>query len=371
MARIAGWVLLLAFAISIGRVFTILSFSFMENGVMLIESFSSLNQIVYFGLVVALLLSIILMVNRRLLDDAKLQETKFSTIFHSSPDAVLITRSIDGTIYDFNEGFSRITGYSAEDLLGQSTRSIRLWVSDEGRNQNIEKLFSGHQVRNVEVPMHRKSGEVFTALLSLEPIVIFDEKCVLANFNDISELTRIRGELEQRATHDSLTGLPNRDLFYSHFQISKAFADRYKKCIAVLSIDIDHFKYINDTFGHDYGDLALMEAAGRMCSSLRKGDVVSRFGGDEFVVLLSEITNEEGAHITANKLLDAFRSPLSINGDEHSLTLSIGIAIYPRDGTDMHELLKSADISMYRAKKNGRDRYETCEGVCAEENAKT
>lgn len=357
-ARVAGWVLLLGFAISVGRVFTILTFFLMEGGNAFVQSFAALNQIVYYGLVVALLLSIILMVNRRLLDDAKMQEKKFSTIFHSSPDAVLLTKSIDGTIYDMNEAFSKITGYPHDELLGQSTHSIHLWVSEEDRRLSIEKVNSGKVFRNIEVPMQKKSGEIFTALLSLEPIVIMEEKCLLATFNDISELTRIRAELEQRATHDSLTGLPNRDLFYSHFRICKAFADRYKKNFSILSIDIDHFKYINDTFGHDYGDLVLVEAARKMCSMLRRGDIVSRFGGDEFVVLLSEIANEDGARITAAKLLDSFHDPLFIEEADHLLTLSIGIAVYPRDGTDMHELLKNADISLYKAKGNGRNRYE-------------
>ncbi len=358
-ARITGWVLLLVFALCVGRLFTGYFASLVPGDVVWAQTLQVLNLLVYFGLAVCLIFSIIVMINNRLFEEAKAQEEKFMTAFHSSPYAIILTRMSDGAIIEVNEGFELISGYTSEEVVNASTLSINFWVNDEDRDSIVKMIAKAEKIHNIELDIRRKSGEIISGLFSADLITIHDERYLLSTFSDTTELSRIKAELEQRATHDSLTGLPNRDLLLSHYRITKAFADRYKKQFAILSIDIDHFKYINDTYGHDIGDDLLIFAARKLVSTLRKGDLVCRFGGDEFIVLLCEIGDREAAAIVAGKTLTAFREPFVMKGiGEHRISLSIGIAMYPADGTDIQELLKNADLAMYDAKAKGRDRFE-------------
>ena len=157
------------------------------------------------------------------------------------------------------------------------------------------------------------------------------------------------------AQHDSLTDLPNRLLFNDRLTEAMSLAHRYGRKLAVLYLDVDRFKHINDSLGHAIGDRLLQSIATRLLGSVRASDTVSRQGGDEFVILLSELTHARDATVCADKILEVFRSPLRI--DEHDLhvTASIGIVTYPDDGTDTETLMKNADFAMYHAKANGRD----------------
>jgi len=351
--------LLLVFTLCVGRLFTGFFASLIPGDVVWAQTLQVLNQLVYYGASVCLILSIVLMINNRLFVEAKSQEEKFMTAFHSSPYAIILTRMSDGTIIEVNEGFEAISGYLSGEVVGKSTLSVDFWRSEEDRDKIVKKITTEEKLHNVELDIRKKSGEIISGLFSADMITIEDEKYLLSTFSDTTELSRIKAELEQRATHDSLTGLPNRDLLLSHFRITKAFADRYKKHFAILSIDIDHFKDINDTYGHAVGDDLLIFVARKLVATLRKGDVVCRFGGDEFIVLLSEISDRESAAIVSGKVLTAFREPFSMSGvEERIISLSIGIAIYPSDGADLQELLRNADLAMYDAKANGRDRFE-------------
>jgi diguanylate cyclase (GGDEF)-like protein len=160
------------------------------------------------------------------------------------------------------------------------------------------------------------------------------------------------------ATHDALTGLPNRTLLYDRFDIALASAQRKKTKLALVSLDIDNFKTINDKLGHETGDKVLVEVACRLTSSLRAIDTVARFGGDEFVLLLWEIDHPDDAIKVMQKILHSFRRPFIL--DEHKLivTASIGIALYPEDGKDINDLLKKSDEALYCVKNNGRDNYQ-------------
>ena len=159
------------------------------------------------------------------------------------------------------------------------------------------------------------------------------------------------------ATHDGLTGLPNRILFYDRFNTALVNAQRQKKKFAIFSLDLDHFKAINDTLGHDVGDKVLIASAIRLTGFLRPIDTVARFGGDEFILLLWEIDNKEDAIKIAQKIREGFHALFIIDEHKLILTLSIGIALYPEDGTEINALLKSSDEALYHAKAHGRDNF--------------
>jgi diguanylate cyclase (GGDEF)-like protein len=167
-------------------------------------------------------------------------------------------------------------------------------------------------------------------------------------------------KIQQMAYHDTLTGLPNRKLFSDRLGIALAQAQRNQIKAGITMLDLDHFKGVNDTLGHDVGDLLLKAAAERLRAALRKGDTVARFGGDEFVLILPDPEVIEDAIQVVQKIVDSFRKPFLIDTHQLVVTTSIGIAIYPNDGTDEGILLKNADIAMYQAKQTGRDRYQLC-----------
>lgn len=188
--------------------------------------------------------------------------------------------------------------------------------------------------------------------------VLGKERIILLAIEDITERKQSEEKIRHMAFHDSLTGLPNRKLFSDRLGIAMEYAKRNKKKVGILMLDLDNFKDVNDTLGHNVGDILLKAAAERLCAALRKGDTVARFGGDEFVLILSDMVGIEDAIQVALKIIEGFCKPF--NNDTHKLavTTSIGIAEYPNDGTDEDILLKNADIAMYQAKNAGGARYQ-------------
>jgi diguanylate cyclase (GGDEF)-like protein len=169
----------------------------------------------------------------------------------------------------------------------------------------------------------------------------------------------VAAKMTHQAEHDALTGLPNRTLLAERLLQSIALAQRHGKRVALMYLDIDHFKEINDTLGHDVGDRLLQSAAQRLLSCVRLSDTVCRQGGDEFVILLAEIETEHDAILAAEKLIEAMARPHLINGEDLRVTLSIGISVYPDDGRDADTVVKNADTAMYYAKRAGRNNYQT------------
>jgi len=196
------------------------------------------------------------------------------------------------------------------------------------------------------------------------------EVIIQSIIRDITARKEAEETIRQFAYHDTLTGLPNRRLLYDRFHLEIANAERGKRTFAVMMFDIDHFKNVNDTLGHHTGDLLLQNVAYRMRSNLRKGDTLARFGGDEFIVLLPEVTQDSDAAAIARKILRAFKKPFSCDGNDIFVTTSIGIAMYPGDGQDMETLIRHADRALYRAKDAGRN---TCTffGSISPEDKKT
>jgi len=178
---------------------------------------------------------------------------------------------------------------------------------------------------------------------------------------DITIRKKLEEKLTQMATMDNLTGLPNRALLNDRFDIALANARRKNETMAFMILDLDRFKNINDSFGHAVGDMMLVAVAGRLTALLRKGDTVARIGGDEFAVLLTEIKRAEDATQLAQKIIEAFQEPFSLDGRQLSITTSIGIARYPIDGDDLETLAKNADTALYKAKEKGRNIYKMYE----------
>jgi diguanylate cyclase (GGDEF)-like protein len=181
---------------------------------------------------------------------------------------------------------------------------------------------------------------------------------ITAVISDITQRKQLEHKLEEMATHDSLTGLPNRVLLTDRFTMAAALAQRNKDRLAVMSLDLDKFKFINDTLGHDAGDQVLKTVSTRLTAVIRSSDTLARIGGDEFVLVMLETKRREDATDIAGRILDSFTEPLSIDGSEVRLSTSIGIAIYPDDATDLETLVKKSDAAMYYSKGHGRNQFK-------------
>jgi len=215
-------------------------------------------------------------------------------------------------------------------------------------------------VRDLEFDMVRKDCTTFPVLLSATAITDESGNYLMSRSTiyDITERKRLEQEFTSIATHDGLTGLPNRILLYDRFKVAAAHAERENKKLAIMMVDLDRFKRVNDKLGHDLGDRLLVAAAGRLTDALRKSDTVARMGGDEFVLQLPEIDDKEHAVTVAQKIIQDFNRPFILQGQKITITVSIGIVIYPDDGTNIDSLIKNADKLMYRAKKDGRNNYK-------------
>ena len=329
---------------------------FFESGAL-----TSIALISYVGLSVCWLVAIILMIPRRLLEEVSVQEEKFAKIFRSSPSAIMLSRKTDGRIFDVNGGFLEMTGFAFEEIVGKTVFETRLWGDDREYTEIFSVLSRDQGVRGIESAFRRKSGENMSVLYSADVIVIDGEQCILSTFSDITEQSRLRRQLHEMATHDPLTGLPNRRLFDERAADAFARVVRHKRKLAIMSFDIDHFKHINDTHGHAVGDEVLRQAAVRLRESLRITDTVARLGGDEFVALIEDVRGRSDASRVAFKLLKLFRRPFIVGGKEILIRVSIGVALYPENGETVEVLLKKSDDALYTAKEMGRDTLKMAE----------
>jgi diguanylate cyclase (GGDEF)-like protein/PAS domain S-box-containing protein len=288
----------------------------------------------------------------------KLEENqRISAIAFESQDGIFITDA-NGLILSVNRSFTRITGYLPNDVTGKNPR-----ILSSGR-QNIDFYVAMWKSINTlgywegEIWNKRKNGEIYPEYLTIKAVKDGQEVVTnyVASLTDISRRIEAEKQVQNLAHFDQLTGLPNRTLLNEHFQYALSFSQRSNGPLAVLFLDLDHFKDINDTLGHSIGDLILMEAARRLKTILREQDTLSRQGGDEFILILPG-SDADGAALVASKLIDVVSQPCVIEQHELIITPSIGIAIYPNDGETLELLSKNADAAMYRAKHSGRNNF--------------
>lgn len=214
-------------------------------------------------------------------------QERFARAFHSSPDAITITERDSARYIEVNEGFSRLTGYAPEEVIGRTAFELNIWAFPEERAQMIEKLAQNGQVLHMEMHGQHRNGEIRLVDVSVQPIELDGTPCLLFTARDISELKQAQAQAQHLAYHDALTGLPNRALLMDRLTQQIALLGRHDLRGALLFIDLDHFKHINDSLGHPMGDAVLRLVTARLESSVRLEDTVARLGGDEFVVLLS------------------------------------------------------------------------------------
>lgn len=361
--RIAGFtvIILLAYvSSSYIRIFYLLISSNHPNDFFSSGFSDSLPITLYLVLSVLITISFVALVSRRLLEEIQAEKEKYNVTFQTSPSAILLTKMSDGTIIEVNDGFQRMMGYQAEEVVGKTTIGIKLWNHESDRDAVMGALYLGKDVVQREIQFHNKQGDSVFGLLSSKLIDINNEKCIITNISNVTEMVKMRQDLHDLATHDSLTGLPNRILFYDRFEIAKGNAQRENEKIAVISMDIDFLKRINDEMGHAAGDVVLATVSGRMSNLLRKVDSVARFGGDEFALLIWGMKQIADVTKVVENLQRIISEPIIVGEKEVSVSVSMGIAIYPDDGCDIIELLKQSDTAMYHAKRDGRNNVKFC-----------
>jgi len=280
-------------------------------------------------------------------------------ILKCSLEGIMITDA-QGNIVKINPAFTDVTGYSAEECLGMNPRILKSGIHDESFYQEMWRSLKETGRWESEIWNRRKNGEAYPQWISISAIKNENDEIThyVTMFHDITDIKRNREQIKYQAYHDALTDLPNRQLFYDRLEMALAHAKRNEKMVGVMFVDLDKFKNINDSLGHNIGDLLLQEAAKRLKSCCRHEDTVSRFGDDEFTIILPGI--KEGGHTieVAQRIVEFFSEPFALKGHEIISSASIGITLYPTDGDDVSTLVKNADIAMYRAKEQGRNTYE-------------
>ena len=284
-----------------------------------------------------------------------------SDVFEHALEAILVAGR-DGRIVKVNPAFTSTTGFTAEEAIGRNPSMLQSGRQDAAFYRRFWQALNARGQWQGEIWNRRKNGEVYPEWLNI--IAVRDEQGLVehyvAIFSDITERKRQEALITYQAHHDPLTGLPNRTLFHDRVEQALSIAKRHdRQDAAVMFLDLDRFKEVNDSFGHDVGDLLLREVALRLRGAVRESDTVARMGGDEFTVLLPELAGADGAAAVADKIIEATREPCVIAGHTLFITASIGIALYPRDGADVDSLMKTADAAMYQVKARGRAGYST------------
>jgi diguanylate cyclase (GGDEF)-like protein/PAS domain S-box-containing protein len=289
------------------------------------------------------------------------EEQRIAATTFQSQEAILITNA-DATILRVNHAFEEVTGYSAKEVIGKNPRILQSGRHDAAFYQAMWSSLNDTGKWSGEVWDRRKSGDIYPKFITIT--AVYDDRQQVSNyvavFTDISQRKQSEQEIHRLAFYDTLTQLPNRRLLMDRLQQAMAATLRSGEHGALLFLDLDHFKTINDTLGHAMGDRLLVEATRRLKSTLREGDTVARLGGDEFVVILEGLSRQQDEAATqaeqaAEKLCHELSQTYKLDDHEHHTTASIGICLFQGHRENMEELLKHADVAMYQAKAAGRN----------------
>ena len=305
------------------------------------------------------ILGIVLVFND--VSERKRAEDRIRTLFQAieqSPVSVMIT-DVNANIEYVNGAFEKVTGYKVAEVLGKNPRILKSEQTSRQLYQELWQTISNGKSWHGEIKNRKKNGELFWENAHIAPV--HNESGDVCHYLAVREDISLRKQQDEQILHqahfDTLTDLPNRFLSLDRLSQLINEARRNSELVAVLFLDLDDFKKINDTLGHDIGDKLLVEAAERLRSEIRSGDTVGRLGGDEFIVLLGDFSDAADIIPVVENLLNRFRNSFKIDGRELILTASIGIAIYPDDGNSASELLRNADSAMYCSKDDGRNTY--------------
>lgn len=282
-----------------------------------------------------------------------------ASVFTSTHEGIIITDT-DNKIIDVNEAFSEITGYTRTEVVGKNPNILQSGRNDEAFYTELWNLLQKEGVWKGELWNHKKNGEEYVENTTIN--AVYDDNNIVRNyvaiFTDITQQKQYEQELEHRAHYDGLTNLPNRTLFADRLQQASAQVMRRQQLLAVVYIDIDGFKQVNDTYGHDIGDKLLVLLSEKMRNLLRDGDTVSRVGGDEFLVLLVDIVDRISINSFLERLLHLVAEPISIDTLLINVSASIGVTFYPQENEiETKQVIKQADQAMYQAKLSGKNKY--------------
>jgi diguanylate cyclase (GGDEF)-like protein/PAS domain S-box-containing protein len=303
------------------------------------------------------LVGVMLDITERKRMEARLQQA--ATVFDSSAEGITITAP-DGNIIAVNRAFTEITGYSEAEVIGHNPRMLQSGLQDRRFYLDMWQSLGIQGRWRGELWNRRKDGQTFLESLTISAVKDSHGKVThyVGVFSDITELRRAHDQLDHQAHHDPLTGLPNRLLLGDRLHKALQRAHRDETGLAVFFIDLDRFKNINDTLGHQVGDRVLCEVAWRLGRLMRESDTVGRLGGDEFLIVIEDVGEPTAVSHIAEKILNVLQvSPVTVE-HEFFVGASIGISVFPQDGADAETLMKNADVAMYRAKERGRNTYE-------------
>jgi diguanylate cyclase (GGDEF)-like protein/PAS domain S-box-containing protein len=295
-------------------------------------------------------------------------EEQFRDLYDNAPNAYYTVRTEDGVIVRSNSAFSKMLGWPTGALDGLKFLDLfsKTAYWRESAENVFERLRNGEIVRGLERQMKHKTGRTIWTVLTAEPVRDESGKVVEVRSIDIDitdrkraeeEVRAAQDELVRRANYDELTGLPNSTLLLDRLSQALIRAQRQKDRVGLAFVDLDRFKKINDAYGRDVGDRLLKDVAQRLRVCIREGDTVARLAGDEFVIVLSSICNQNDAALVAGRIITAFGVPFQIGSVVEKVSASIGISVYPDHGVDLHSLLCNADAAMYAAKQNGRNTF--------------
>ena len=285
-------------------------------------------------------------------------EEWFLKVFRASPTAIVISRLSDGRYAEVNQSWLDIFGYTREEMIGHTALELGVWQDPEERARFVQLIRERGALRDFESRLKKRSGAVADVTMSVEVVDLDGEPHLIIPVVDITDRKRAEQRIQQLATRDALTGLPNRLLLADRLALGVAGALRQRHTLAVLFIDIDRFKNINDSLGHAVGDAFLCAVAARLSGIVRSGDTLGRLGADEFLILLENVASAAEAGHFAARVLDGFAQPFTVGDHALHSGCSIGISLCPVDADDPALLIRNADTAMHHVKESGRGSYQ-------------
>jgi diguanylate cyclase (GGDEF)-like protein/PAS domain S-box-containing protein len=280
-------------------------------------------------------------------------------VFDCTSEAIVIT-DVHGTVLDVNTAFTEILGYSREEVIGQNPRTWKSDYHDDAFYQEMWRSIHKRGEWRGEIFNRSKDGAITPALATISTVRNEEGEAIshVAIYTDVSQIRKSQQQLTHLAHHDALTKLPNRVLFFERLEHCLERATRHRKQVAVIFVDLDHFKHVNDSLGHSHGDRLLIAVAELLTSAVRSEDTVARIGGDEFTILIEEVRDRGSLLRVIEKILHAFDREFELAASRVRVTPSLGVSLSPDDGQDAETLMRNADAAMYRAKSLGRNTYQ-------------